>query len=157
MTFNYTSEKRKFDNVWAKLAQTYAEAGMTPEAIQEMYEYDWGMFKAARIEALHTQEFTIPESTHEDASECESPLFERFQNCLSSGYDTLGTHSRFWWIEELENPCITIGIPFLTDEDKEILTLYVIEGYTENEIAKRLDTYQVKVSRRLQKIFNYFK
>ena len=157
MTFNYTSEKRKFDNAWAKLAKTYAEAGMAPDAIKKMYEYDWKVFKAARIEALHTQEFIIPESVDEDMSECESPLFERFQNILSSEYDTLGNHSRFWWIEELENPCLTIGIPLLTDDDKEILTLYLIEGFTEAEIAKRMDTYQVKISRRLRKIFSYFK
>ena len=157
MTFNYASEKRKFDKAWEKMARTYAEAGMTQEAIQEIYEYDWDVFKAARIEALHTQEFAIPESTEEDMSECESPLFERFQNCLSSRYDTLGNHSRFLWIAELENPCLTIGIPLLTDEDKEILTLYVIEGYTEHEIAQRMGTYQVKVCRRLQRIFNYFK
>ena len=157
MKFYYATEKRKFDKAWAKLAKTYEEAGMEPDAIQAMYEFDWDAFKAARVEALHTQEFAIPESTDDDLSECESPLFEKFQNCLSSRYDTLGNHSRFWWIAELENPCLTVGLPLLTDEDKEILTLYLIEGYTEHEIARRLGTYQVKVSRRLQKIFNYFK
>ena len=56
MTFNYTAEKKKFDKAWEKLAVTYAEAGMSPEAIQEMHDYDWNRFKAARVEALHTQE-----------------------------------------------------------------------------------------------------
>lgn len=154
MTFNYTSEKRKFDNAWAKLAQTYAEAGMTPEAIQEMYEYDWGVFKANRIEALHSQGITIPDVDYE---EYEYPLVESLWDNFVNPYDTLGGHSRYWWLEELENPCLVVGIPLLSEEDKEILTLYLVEGYTEAEIAKRLDTYQVKISRRLRKIFSYFK
>lgn len=154
MTFNYTSEKRKFDNAWAKLAKTYAEAGMTPEAIRKMYEYDWDMFKANRIEALHSQGITIPDVDYE---EYEYPLVERLWDNFVNPYDTLGSHSRYWWLEELENPCLVIGVPLLSEEDKEILTLYLVEGYTEAEIAKRLDTYQVKISRRLQKIFNYFK
>ena len=64
MTFNYGAEKRKFEKVWAKLAKTYAEAGMEPEAIKAMYEFDWKIFKSERNEALHTQEFAIPESAN---------------------------------------------------------------------------------------------
>ena len=154
MTFNYTPEKRKFDNAWAKLAKTYAEAGMAPDAIRKMYEYDWDMFKANRIEALHSQGITIPDVDYE---EYEYPLVERLWDNFVNPYDTLGSHSRYWWLEELENPCLVIGVPLLSEEDKEILTLYLVEGYTEAEIAKRLDTYQVKISRRLQKIFSYFK
>ena len=52
MTFNYGAEKRKFEKVWAKLAKTYAEAGMEPEAIKAMYEFDWKIFKSERNEAL---------------------------------------------------------------------------------------------------------
>ena len=124
MKFYYAIEKRKFDKAWAKLAKTYEEAGMEPEAIQAMYEFDWGVFKAARVEALHTQEFTIPESTDDDLSECESPLFEKFQNRLSSEYDTLGGHSRYWWIDELSSPCLAFGAAILSEDDKELLGKY---------------------------------
>ena len=117
MKFYYAIEKRKFDKAWAKLAKAYEEAGMEPEAIQAMYEFDWGVFKAARVEALHTQEFTIPESTDDDLSECESPLFEKFQDRLSSEYDTLGGHSRYWWIDELSSPCLAFGAAILSEDD----------------------------------------
>ena len=119
-----------------------------------MYEYDWDVFKANRIEALHSQGITIPDVDYE---EYEYPLVERLWDNFVNPYDTLGGHSRYWWLEELENPCLVIGVPLLSEEDKEILTLYLVEGYTEAEIAKRMDTYQVKISRRLQKIFSYFK
>lgn len=153
MTFNYTSEKRKFDNAWAKLAQTYAEAGMTPEAIQEMYEYDWGVFKANRIEALHSQGITVPEVDYE---EYEYPLVERLWDNFVNDYDTLGGHSRYWWLEELSNPCLVIGVPLLSHDDKEILTMYIIDRLTIREIAQRLGRKKSSVSERLQKIFALF-
>ena len=153
MTFNYTSEKRKFDNAWAKLAQTYAEAGMTPDAIKEMYEYDWGVFKATRIEALHSQGITIPDVDYE---EYEYPLVERLWDNFVNDYDTLGGHSRHWWLEELTSPCLVLGLPALTDADKELLTLYVLEQRTVREIAKKLHTSKSKVDRELQRIFSLF-
>ena len=157
MKFNYGAEKKKFDTAWAKLAITYAEAGMSPEAIQEMYDYDWNRFKAARVEALHTQEFTPPCEMEDGSFAPESPLMDKFLPQLSCEYDTYGTHSRYWWLEELTSPCLTIGIPLLTVEDKELLTMFVVEEMTIREIAKRLNTNHMKIHRRLQKLFSYFK
>ena len=156
MTFNYGAEKRKFEKVWAKLAKTYAEAGMEPEAIKAMYEFDWEIFKSERNEALHTQEFAIPESTDEEMDDCESPLYEKFLEQLSSEYDTYGSHSRYWWLEELTTPCLTIGVPALTVEDKELLTLYIVDGLTIREIARYLNLQKSTISERLQRIFTLF-
>ena len=156
MTFNYGAEKRKFEKVWAKLAKTYAEAGMEPEAIKAMYEFDWEIFKSERNEALHTQEFAIPESANEEMDDCESPLYEKFLEQLSSEYDTFGSHSRYWWLEELTTPCLTIGVPALTLEDKELLTLYIVDGLTIREIARYLNLQKSTISERLQRIFTLF-
>ena len=156
MTFNYGAEKRKFEKVWAKLAKTYAEAGMEPEAIKAMYEFDWEIFKSERNEALHTQEFAIPESSDEEMDDCESPLYDKFLEQLSSEYDTFGSHSRYWWLEELTTPCLTIGVPALTVEDKELLTLYIVDGLTIREIARYLNLQKSTISERLQRIFTLF-
>ena len=156
MTFNYGAEKRKFEKVWAQLAKTYAEAGMEPEAIKAMYEFDWEIFKSERNEALHTQEFAIPESSDEEMDDCESPLYEKFLEQLSSEYDTYGSHSRYWWLDELTTPCLTIGVPALTVEDKELLTLYIVDGLTIREIARYLNLQKSTISERLQRIFSLF-
>lgn len=156
MTFNYAVEKRKFEKVWAKLEKTYAEAGMEPEAIKAMREFDWEIFKSERNEALHTQEFAIPESTDEDTGDCESPLYDIFLEQLSSEYDTYGSHSRYWWLDELTAPCLTIGVPTLTLEDKELLTLYIVDGLTIREIARYLNLQKSTISERLQRIFSLF-
>ena len=156
MTFNYGAEKRKFEKVWAKLAKTYAEAGMEPEAIKAMYKFDWEIFKSERNEALHTQEFAIPESSDEEMDDCESPLYEKFLEQLSSEYDTYGSHSRYWWLEELTTPCLTIGVPALTVEDKELLTLYIVDGLTIREIAEIQKKNKSSVERHLQRVFTLF-
>lgn len=156
MVFNYNTKKRKFEKAWKVLAKTYAEAGMEPEAIKAMYEYDWEFFKCTRNEALHTQEIAIEESTDDDMSECESPLLEKFQENFSSEYDTLGSHSRYWWLEELSTPCLTIGVPALTLDEKELLTLYIVDGLTVREIAERLGRQKSTISERLQRIFSLF-
>ena len=156
MTFNYAVEKRRFEKVWAKLEKTYAEAGMEPEAIKAMREFDWEIFKSERNEALHTQEFAIPESTDGDTGDCESPLYEKFLEQLSSEYDTYGSHSRYWWLEELTTPCLTIGVPALTMEDKELLTLYIVDELTVREIAEIQEKTKSSVERHLQRVFALF-
>ena len=154
MQFNYGYEKKKFDAAWKQLAKTYEEAGMSPEAIQAMYEYDWGVFKAARVEALHTQELDMEEHEAED---WESPMFKNFRETSYSEYDVFGSHSRYWLLEESSNPSLTIGLGALTEDDKELLTLYIVEQKTECEIAKVIGVHHTTVSRRLQKIFSRFK
>ena len=156
MTFNYGAEKRKFEKAWSKLAKSYAEAGMKSEAIKAMYEFDWEIFKSERNEALHTQEFAIPESSDEEMDDCESPLYDKFLEQLSSEYDTYGSHSRYWWLDELTTPCLTIGVPALTVEDKELLTLYIVDGLTIREIARYLNLQKSTISERLQRIFSLF-
>ena len=156
MTFNYGAEKRKFEKAWSKLAKSYAEAGMESEAIKAMYEFDWEIFKSERNEALHTQEFAIPESANEEMDDCESPLYDKFLEQLSSEYDTYGSHSRYWWLDELTAPCLTIGVPALTLEDKELLTLYIVDGLTIREIARYLNLQKSTISERLQRIFSLF-
>ncbi len=40
MSFNKGYELKKFEAHWEKLRIEYADAGMTEEAIQKMYDYD---------------------------------------------------------------------------------------------------------------------
>lgn len=156
MTFNYALEKKKFDAAWESLRKFYTESGMEPAAIEAMHEYDWDAFKAARIEALHTQELVIPEVAADD-DEMEEPLVRRYADRFLTEYDTFGGHSRYWWLDELTTPCLTVGVPYLTDADKELLTMYVVEGLTTREIAKRIGITHVAVSQKLGKLFNLFK
>ncbi len=156
MTFNYGLEKKKFDEAWAALRKCYQDCGMDPESIEKMHEFDWDQFKAARIEAMHTQEMTVPADTDED-DDLTPQLAKKFPEQFTTSYDTFGSHNRYWWLEELNNPCLTFGLAKLTEDDREILTMYIIDGLTEKEIALKRNTYQPKICRQLERIFSYFK
>ena len=43
MGFNYGLEKKNFDSQWAVTRKQYEDAGMSSEAIQAMYDYDWSV------------------------------------------------------------------------------------------------------------------
>lgn len=156
MEFNYTTERRKFERNWAKTEALYRKHGMTEQAIQEMREYDWDLFKAARIEAMHTQEIGFQLDEEDDKSMMDSPLLKKFFEQFTTQYDTYGTHSRYWWLEELGDVRLVAVVPQLTTEEKELLTLYFVEQYTTREIADKYGTSHVAISNRLRKIEKLF-
>ena len=57
MEFNYETERNKFKREQAKLRLQYEAAGMSEEAIQEMYDYDWELFKKRRNYCKHNELF----------------------------------------------------------------------------------------------------
>lgn len=54
MNFNYSYEKKKFEQEWAKLEKEYGQAGMSDKDIQEMKNFDYDCFKLNRNTVLHT-------------------------------------------------------------------------------------------------------
>ncbi len=156
MEFNYNTEKRKFEQNWAKFEAFYRKNGMPEESIQKMYEYEWDQFKAARIEAIHTQEMGFQPDDDDDKVMMDSPLFKKFFEQFTSEYDTYSTHSRFWWLEELCDPRLVAALPRLTDEDKELLTLVIMEGYSQEECAVKMHSSQSAISRKFIHIIDIF-
>ena len=156
MEFNYSTEKRKFERNWAKTEALYRKHGMSEAAIQKMREFDWDLFKADRIEAMHTQEMGFQPDDDDDKSMMDSPLLKKFFEQFTTQYDTYGTHSRYWWLEELDSPKLQVGLIKLTDADKHLLTLYFIEGYTQTECADILHISQCALNKRLTRIFGIF-
>lgn len=155
MTFIYSTEKRIFEREWEKTEALCREHGMSEEAIQALREYDLERFNAARNEALHTQEMGFQIDEDEDAM-MESPLLIKFPDRFSSQYDTHGNHSRYWWLEELGDPRLAAGVLKMSEDDKELLTLYFIEQYSTREIATCCGISHVAVYRHLQRAFSYF-
>ena len=156
MEFNYTTERRKFERNWAKTEALYRKHGMSEAAIREMREYDWDLFKAARIEAMHTQEIGFQLDDDDDKSMMDSPLLKKFFEQFTTQYDTYGTHSRYWWLEELSDPRLVAGIAKQTEDDKEYLTIMIVEGYSQTECAVKMHSSQSAISRRFIRIIDIF-
>ena len=159
MGFNYGLEKKNFDRQWAMLRKQYEDAGMSAgmsiEAIQTMYEYDWSVFNAARSYQNHTQEITAP--SFEQGEESYSPLMNKYQEAISVTEHYRETKSRFTWIGEIENERLLSALENLSEDDLKLLTLYAYEGYNESEISKVFYVSQPAIHKRIMKISIFLK
>ena len=155
MGFNYGLEKKNFDSQWAMTRKQYEDAGMSSEAIQAMYDYDWSVFNANRSYQNHTQEMAAP--SFEQSEESYSPLMNKYQEAISVTDTYHETKSRFAWIGEIEDKNLLSALEKLSDDDLEILTLYIYEGYSTVELSKIYGITHQNISKRIIKITNFLK
>ena len=155
MGFNYGLEKKNFDSQWAVTRKQYEDAGMSSEAIQAMYDYDWSVFNATRAYQNHTQEIAAP--SFEQSEESYSPLMNKYQEAISVTDHYCETNSRFAWIGEIEDENLLSALEKLSDEDLELLTLYIYEDYSAVELSKAYGIAHQNISKRIIKITNFLK
>ena len=155
MGFNYGLEKKNFDSQWAVTRKQYEDAGMSSEAIQAMYDYDWSVFNATRAYQNHTQEIAAP--SFEQSEESYSPLMNKYREAISVTDTYHETKSRFAWIGEIEDENLLSALEKLSNDDLEILTLYIYEGYSTVELSKVYGITHQNISKRIIKITNFLK
>ena len=157
MSWNNAYEKRKFEEKQKKQAEKYRALGMTEEQIKEMYEFDYAQFKSERRFHMHTQSFE-PDKFDADEDDNEKlSIVEKFQEVLATTQDDSADKSRYWWIEEIENPVFTKALKKLSQEQIELLSLIVADGYGQAEMAGILNVSQSAISQRLATIKKIFK
>ena len=155
MGFNYGLEKKNFDSQWAMTRKQYEDAGMSSEAIQAMYDYDWSVFNANRSYQNHTQEMAAP--SFEQSEESYSPLMDKYQEAISVTDHYCETKSCFTWIGEIEDERLLSALENLKDEDLEIITMYAYEGYDITEISKVYGVSRPTISIKIKRITNFLK
>jgi len=152
MGFYYAKEKKNFELQWTSLREQYEAAGMSQDAIQAMYDYDWSVFNRERAHQNHTQELPAP-SFNNDAA-FYSPLIQKYQSAVSVMDRYHETRSRFSWIGEVEGQRLLAALERLSDEDLKLLTLYDYEGY---KISKVLGVSQPTISIKIKRITKFLK
>lgn len=155
MGFHYAREKAQFDRMWDKLRKEYKAAGMEDAAIQELYDFDWRWFCSQRTYRNHTQQ--LPETViREDTRGENSRLFQRFAS-LSVLPESEMLYDRYSWVDTLSDIRLIVTLKRLSEKDIELLTLLVIEGFNQSEVAQKWGCSQRAVSKQFQKIKKYFK
>ena len=155
MGFNYGLEKKNFDSQWAMTRKQYEDAGMSNEAIQAMYDFDWSVFNANRSYQNHTQEMAAP--SFEQSEESYSPLMNKYQEAVSVTDTYHETKSRFAWIGEIENEQLLTALETLKTEDLEIIAMYAYEGYDITEISKVYGVSRPTISIKIKRITKFLK
>ena len=155
MSWNDGYERRKFEAKQKKQAEEYRELGMTEEQIQTMYEFDLEQFKSERRHRMHTQQFTSSDFDEGEADDSESTLFDKFFDELTCTIETSGEHSRYWWVEEIEDADLCKRIKSLSVDDIELITLYAFDGYTQDEIAIKFSCTKQNIQKKFRRIKNF--
>ncbi len=146
MSWNNGRERKLFEKRQAILAEQYRSVGMTEEQIKKMYEFDLAVFRSERIYYTHTQALEICfDNDDEDVCDVSNYLLEYHQTSNFRDYS-----NRYWWVDELER--LYSVVKKLSDEEKEIITLYVFEGYTQKEIANFLHYPKSTLNDRMTRI-----
>lgn len=152
MKFNYQSEKKKYIKTWERLEREYRAAGMSDEAIEKMKQFDWECFKQQRVYCRHNQLLSTQfYSDGKEVGEDRSGLLDSHFN--SFVYEDLYfQQGRYDWIEEIDNEEFVKRIRALDSMQLEILTMYVFERKTHQEIAETLGIERSLVTKRIKTI-----
>ncbi len=152
MSWNNGLERKKFNRKQNKQNEEYRALGMSDEAIRALNDLDNEIYNSDRVYCTHTQPLDISVFYESDCDESDNALLKKFGDRISITLEDSGCFSRYWWIEELDTPELAKAIKELPKEDIELLTLYVFDQMTQQEIAKILGVSQPAVVKRLSKI-----
>ena len=103
MEFNNRRERKRFETEWAKLRQEYHNAGMSEDAIQSLYLFDFSVFKRSRSIAAWEEPF---ENESEDGESKEYALLHRYASLLSKDDTYFADADRFSWIERISDEAL---------------------------------------------------
>ncbi len=108
---------------------------MSPDAIEELHDFDWGWFKSRRRYISHLAD--LPEGvTVEDFPKADA---ERSVGDTPLHYGTICTGAdRYRWLDEIEDEKLLRKMAALNQDDVELLTQLAFEKRTQREIAQKI-------------------
>ena len=131
------------DEAQRRQAEEYRAAGMTEEAIAEIAAFDLEVLRSDRRFYRHNQALCPDGRGPEEAPE---PLYDGSEPTLSARMD---------WLQEIGDPVLAEALREQTPEMLEILTLWVFEGRSQREIARKLGCSHQNVSEKLMRLRRY--
>ena len=155
MKFNYKREKERFFREHAKMAEEYRAAGMTEEDIEELFQWDWELFKEERRYIEHRQDLRTLADNSEDV--------ESWNSLMMSNLEKFSEEARYFsgeltsCMETIDSRSIYKVMKKLGKQQWTILYLYAVYDMSQAEIAYILGISQSAVSQRLETIRKKFK
>ena len=133
MGYSYSREKRKFDIEWKKKEEWYRESGMSEEAIQEIFTYDWAEFNATRKFYRYMEDVDVERISEKSGDILEAALAKD-------------------WTELLDSPEMLRKIRKLPADYIEIIEMLYFENLTQREIAEWMSCSQQNIAKKIEKI-----
>jgi DNA-directed RNA polymerase specialized sigma24 family protein len=85
-----------------------------------------------------------------------STLFRKFDS-LTVTFSESDFSGRFSWVETVADTELYARLKTLSYADLELLTLFVIDGYLQTEIAEQLHTKRQNINNKIARIKKYLK
>ena len=155
MKWNNSQKRLAFERDQAELRKEYLKAGMSEEQIQVLHDFDRQWHNSCRRETEHTQKFNNSTFFDDDEKESNSPLYKSFLHNFATT-DKHWNEGRFDWIEQIENRELYKVLSNMSEEDIEILTEVLFDGFNQTEIAAHLNISQQAISKKFKKFKNIF-
>ena len=152
MSYNNGLERKKFDLEQNKFRSEGFAAQMSREVIDEICKFDLAIHNSNRRYYEHTQPLILCGIDSGDMDNTKNLPLTKYESSLCIRDDASNFHSRFWWIEEIENTALSERIVTISKEELELLTLIVFDRYTQQEVAEMQGVNQSVISRKLRRI-----
>ena len=130
---------------------------MEETAIAAMYEFDCEVVRKNRTYGIHNAYFSTVMPDGEEVADDRSSFMKKFSSRFSVPEEESDPDRRYGWIDEIENPVLSEILQKMPEKDKELLTLYVIEGYTVTDIAKMEGSTHQNISKKIRRLKNILK
>lgn len=135
MSYNHGLEEKKFNEYWNEISEEYRNVGMTEEQIMSMLEFEREVFNSDRRYRENTVE-----------------LFDSDTNQNLQIYDDYSTTKRYGWIDVIDNMEAYEKIMALPEIWVKAFTMYIFDGYSQQQISSILLRNQSNISRAIDKI-----
>ncbi len=145
MPWHNGNARKKLAADQARMAEEYRAAGMTEEAIAQIAAFDLAALRSDRRFYRHSQ--TLCPGVG-DPGEAPEPALDGREIPLSGRMD---------WLQEIDSAPLLEALRDLSPEMLEILTLYVFEGWTQPEIARKLGCTPQNISGRIVRLRRFLR
>ncbi|NCC87635.1 MAG: hypothetical protein EOM05_07165 [Clostridia bacterium] len=149
MIKSFATVYKEFNRTQLKRRKEYETIGMTKQQIQKIEDFDKQQF--ARDIAYMRRTKSLSENVGDFELESQNPLLYSFLEQLSCEMDLLQT-SRYWWLEEIEDERLNKKLRKLSDDDLELLTLLIFDGFSQAEVAQQRKCSQRAISKKYIKL-----
>jgi DNA-directed RNA polymerase specialized sigma24 family protein len=150
---NYGYNRKKMEKEFAEIAAVCREDGMPEEDIEVIHRLMLDILNNDRRFYVHTQSYDgLQFADGDEADEGRSPLLDKFGEQLSVRQAEICEWDRLAWIDDIDTPEIVIWLKSLSEDDLFMLTLLIVDGMRQREVAKVLEKHDSAISRKVKRL-----
>ncbi|MBQ6756443.1 MAG: sigma-70 family RNA polymerase sigma factor [Oscillospiraceae bacterium] len=149
MAWNYRRAKEEFDMQQETDAEAFRASGASEETIEKWNKTCLHLFNRDRSYIMHTKSMYVDNPNGESGAE-NYVISEAVSQVAD--YVDYDEPKRNNWLDELENTELVDVLRLLSDDSKELLTLFFFDELTTDEIAKHFGITKDAVIKRKNRI-----